>query len=530
MNLRSDQIALLLQELQFLVGGFLENVHQPRPQEVVFEFRIPENRVRAEDVEEIGPFYPRSKKQFLLISIDRNHSRLHLVPRKPGPDPSFSPGPVSGAGMEFKRLLRKHLEGTRLEALCQKPGDRVVALAFSSLREGKRSPAYLMVELMGSAGAMVLLDGESRLLGYISNKKRVADRIDPDFFLAIAEGKWDSPAAEKMAGGSRKFSLENNLRVFEQSGEEIQGARILDRIRSHQGRLRSKIKALSKKLESLQADKDKLNRWKDAERQGEILKIHYALLRKGMEVFAPPKNTRVDQPDGTPERGSIPPPGEMRIPLDPALSPKENMARYFEKAKKYKRGMREIEIRLDRFRGELEKSREALEELRNIQSLDQLDSWESGYSGFAGQPGTPVSKPGKEKSPPSGSREFRSSDGFLIWVGKNDKQNDEITFRIAKGNDLWLHVRNFPGSHVVVRSEKNRQIPRTTLEEAAMLALFFSSRRKDGRGDILYTERKNVRKPKNARPGSVIVAREKNIFIRMEEARLERLLGKSENP
>ncbi|MBI5748170.1 MAG: DUF814 domain-containing protein, partial [Nitrospinae bacterium] len=118
---------------------------------------------------------------------------------------------------------------------------------------------------------------------------------------------------------------------------------------------------------------------------------------------------------------------------------------------------------------------------------------------------------------------FESIDGLTILVGKNNKQNDELTFKIANGNDIWLHVRDFPGSHVVIQTGKRKDVPRETLLDAASLAICFSKLKSTGRGNIAYTFKKYVKKPKGAEAGKVIISQDKNIFVTIDPKRMDRL-------
>ena len=134
-------------------------------------------------------------------------------------------------------------------------------------------------------------------------------------------------------------------------------------------------------------------------------------------------------------------------------------------------------------------------------------------------------KPIKGRAKPY--REFESFDGLPILVGKSAKDNDALTLKVAKPDDLWLHARGTPGSHVVVRLDKGIQVPHETLRDAATLALWYSDLKKSGKGEVIYTLRKFVKKGKGLKPGAVMVDREKSVWIELKTDRLERLKGKA---
>jgi predicted ribosome quality control (RQC) complex YloA/Tae2 family protein len=121
-----------------------------------------------------------------------------------------------------------------------------------------------------------------------------------------------------------------------------------------------------------------------------------------------------------------------------------------------------------------------------------------------------------------GTRRYLSSDGFEILVGRAARDNDQLTFKVAKPNDLWLHAADYGGSHVVVRNSTRKEIPHRTIIEAAQLAAQFSQARKDPKVDVHYTQRKFLSKPKGSAPGLVRLSRFKNITVEPKEG-IERL-------
>jgi predicted ribosome quality control (RQC) complex YloA/Tae2 family protein len=111
----------------------------------------------------------------------------------------------------------------------------------------------------------------------------------------------------------------------------------------------------------------------------------------------------------------------------------------------------------------------------------------------------------------------------LVLVGRNSRENEELTFGLARGHDLWLHASGVPGSHVVLRLEKGAEARRESLLDAATLALQYSDLRKSGQGEVLYAYRKHVRKPRAAKPGLVTVTQDKHLYVKLDQKRLKRL-------
>jgi Predicted RNA-binding protein homologous to eukaryotic snRNP len=123
-----------------------------------------------------------------------------------------------------------------------------------------------------------------------------------------------------------------------------------------------------------------------------------------------------------------------------------------------------------------------------------------------------------------------SADGLPIFVGRNAEENEELTFHLAKSDDLWLHARGSPGSHVVIRLAKGVDPPPDTLRDAATLALLYSDLKKSGKGEVIYTRRKWVKKAKGQAVGAVIVTQEKTISVKVDTQRLAALKERSNSP
>lgn len=199
---------------------------------------------------------------------------------------------------------------------------------------------------------------------------------------------------------------------------------------------------------------------------------------------------------------------EIKIPLDSTLTPMENAKRYFEKYNKQKRTYEALTSLIRETKDEiehLESIRTSLEIATDEHDLAELkhELMEYGYikRKFASKKTSIKERVGKSsKSKPF---HYLSSDGYHIYVGKNNYQNDELTFKLANGGDWWFHAKNLPGSHVIVKSNEN-EIPDKTFEEAARLAAFYSGAKDANKVEIDYTQRKNIKKPSVSKPGFVI--------------------------
>lgn len=191
----------------------------------------------------------------------------------------------------------------------------------------------------------------------------------------------------------------------------------------------------------------------------------------------------------------------ITIPLDPQIPVQENAKKYFDKYNKLKRTCEAVTELLKETGAEIEHLRSiqtaldiALQEEDLVQIKEEL--MESGYI----RKRTPGSKRPKITSRPF---HYISSDGYHMYVGKNNLQNDELTFQFARGNDWWFHAKGAPGSHVIVQTGGD-ELPDRTFEEAARLAAYYSSNREAEKVEIDYVEKKHVKKPNGAKPGFVV--------------------------
>ena len=188
------------------------------------------------------------------------------------------------------------------------------------------------------------------------------------------------------------------------------------------------------------------------------------------------------------------------IPLEEELSPLENAKKYFDKYSKLKRTATALEALTSQTKEEIEHLESvqaaldiALKEEDLVQIKEELI--ETGY----------IKRKGVKKKEKITSKPFCyiSSDGYKIYVGKNNYQNDELTFNFATGNDWWFHAKGMPGSHVIVKCQEEEMHDRT-FEEAAKLAAYYSKGRGQDKIEIDYTRKKNVKKPGGAKPGFVV--------------------------
>lgn len=209
----------------------------------------------------------------------------------------------------------------------------------------------------------------------------------------------------------------------------------------------------------------------------------------------------------------------ITIPLDSTKTPQENALKYFEKYNKQKRTFEALTSLIEETRDDisyLESVSNALDIALSEDDLTQIkeELIESGY----------IRRKFTKKKVKITSKPFHylSSDGYHIYVGKNNLQNEELTFHFASGNDWWFHAKGIPGSHVIVKTN-GEELPDRTFEEAGKLAAYYSKNRGSEKIEIDYIEKKHVKKPKGGKPGFVVYYTNYSLMIDSDISQIKQL-------
>ena len=207
----------------------------------------------------------------------------------------------------------------------------------------------------------------------------------------------------------------------------------------------------------------------------------------------------------------------LRIPLDDTLTPLENSKKYFEKYGKLKRTSEALDSLIEETRTQIEHLESIQNALDIATSSDDLIEIKEELMEYGFIKKNRSLKKVKSKSKPF---HYRSSNGYDIYVGKNNYQNDELSFKVATGNDWWFHAKGIPGSHVIVKAN-NEELPDRTFEEAGRLAGFYSKGRDNDKIEIDYLQKKNLKKPSGAAPGFVVYYTNYSLVIEPDITGLE---------
>jgi len=201
---------------------------------------------------------------------------------------------------------------------------------------------------------------------------------------------------------------------------------------------------------------------------------------------------------------------DLSIPLDPRLSPSQNAQKYFRKYTKAKTAIKEKNIQLEETNSDIDYLESVLLHLENSDVFEDIEEIRNELTdgGFLRRKKA-TGKASKSRFNPLCRL---STDGFRILIGRNNRENDHLTFKTASGRDIWLHTKDIPGSHVVIITE-GRQVTETTLFEAAAAAAYYSKGRMSENVPVDYTLIRHVKKPAGAKPGMVIFVNNKTLYV-----------------
>lgn len=477
---------------------------------------------------EVSALPPRDLLFVLEVEGTDHVRRVRVSAAPDGPRIHLQHGRVfqhkGGIGPFFTQLA-KELEGARLKAIEQPRSDRMALLSFEREDGEQRG---LVAELVGRHANLILVDRVERVLALLVHpppkagheprlklgevwqpppgSPRAPDQDDPGLAGSLPEPELPEGQGPKRIWAPLSWRVEWHL------GGDVEGLEIereRKRVRDRLVRRRSRTQGLLKGL----GERRKAAANSDRVRQdGELLKHAMGQFGRGVDHV---ELADWYAPDGEPRR----------IVLDPKLSPQANVQRYFDRAQKLERSV----LAIDR------------EESLAGQKLEHLD-------GFIEQLAAPESAPieieaaavkagvldelrterGQKKQKAAARlpyREFQGCEGAAILVGRNSRDNDQLSLKVARGNDTWLHTADSPGSHVVLRTHKGSEPHPEDLLDAAHLAIHFSPQSGARQADVLISQAKHVTKSKGMPAGLVNVAGGKTRRIRIEPDRLKRLLG-----
>ena len=575
MALDAVAVKALVAELQCLVGGRVDKVHQPERDEIAIGVRT----------------YDASYK--LLISASPAHPRIHLSTHSKS-NPKTAP--------LFCMLLRKHLASGRISAITQVGFERIVRVTIESYDElGDYTEKSLYVEIMGRHSNVILVNNEGRIIDSI---KRIDESMSsvreilpggvyelPPIQSKTALAEWetendleflgtqkvDKAIISQIAGISPLTAREIVYNVFGTTDvlsdsvntnryamlkleinklksrtenndfepcmiEDTQTGKLVEfsAIPIEQYETLAKIvkyESISELVDEFYYKRDVAERMR--QKTADLIKLlnnHAERIAKKMSILRATLSD-AEKMDTYREYGDLITAniyriqeghksvevenyfdenlGTVKITLDPSLSPSQNAQKYYKKYNKSKTALKEAQKQLEQSAEELEYIESTLAMVETADRLEDISviRRELANEGYIKRSTNAQKKQKAEQSKPM---HFVSSDGFDIYVGRNNTQNDYLTLKLANSSDLWFHTKDIHGSHTVIKLGLDKDVPKQTILEAASLAAYYSKARESSQVPVDYTTIKNVRKPNGAKPGMVIYEHYNTVYIKPE--------------
>ncbi|MDR1253381.1 MAG: NFACT family protein [Treponema sp.] len=474
MSLNWKEINLILEELD-LTGAQIQKAVQS-----------------AFDVLVLG-IHKKGETRHILISLSPRACRLHQT---------FKAFPKSNKPLRFIQFLNSRIVNGWIEEAAQLGEDRIVRLL---VRRGERR-YRLYIRLWSNAANLIVTDEEGVILDAM---RRLPRRGETTGGYYAPEQTGENPAVKTGKPG-REYEI-RELAGEGSFNEKIDafyagqgGALSLEALREQARRsIEGGMDRLSAALERLRAKEMEFVTAEKFREYGDFILANLSSITPG-QPWLEVKNFFIPNGAG----------GEkIRIELDPHKNPVAQAERYYERYRKSKKGLADVQAEIAAGEAELyvlENRLARLLEETNPLVLAKLLKTGGGAS------------PGSEKDKKRPGLSFRRGE-WLIIVGRDAVENDELLRRHVKGNDLWLHTRDFPGSYVFIKQRPGKTVPLEILLDAGNLAIFYSKGRNNGEGDLFYTAVKYLRRMKNGPKGVVIPTQEKNLHIRVDEKRLREL-------
>lgn len=507
MSLNCNEINLIISELS-LAGAFIQDIVQPGYDTLALYT------------------YKEGTAKTLLICTAQNSIRMNETRRKI---------PKNDKPLRFMEFLRSRIKGCRINSIAQIGLERVVKIELSrtvSDEAPKKNEQINSIQLPGMAAAFGhggdgTFGGNSKLMEpppehleeyilYIKLWNNAANVILCDTNNVILEPMFRRPERKEIKDevynppipDASKTTSAERFPIREYEGESFNA--FIDNWYSEHASTLSResllekaekwyVSNLSKRENALQ---NLLNKQKSFENAGQLkhqgdLILSFGYLLDGKSNFLKCEDY---------ETGKT-----VEIRVDASKSAQENAQEYYKNYKKAVSGVDELTKEIEIARKQIEKLNGLYDEIKNEQNPVKIEQ-------LLRRDSTP--KQQQKKTHPGLDY---TVNGWYILVGRDANENDELLRHFVRGDDLWLHVRDFPGGYVFIKARKGKTVPLDILLDAANLAVYYSKARNAGKTDLYYTHVKYLRRAKNGPKGLVLPTQEKNLCITVDKERLSRL-------
>jgi len=434
---------------------------------------------------------PDSK--YLFVSVEPSAPRIYTIKRRLRDLEKQSKNSTA-----FVMFLRKRLANAVLEQFEKLENERILRLSFSARNDFGAIENYTLVtQFTGRSANLFLLDKNDFILDACRESFGAGQEIASRYTAPQrADSQTMRPKDAEIFSQAEHTDLSEALDFYYQNQEAEKTFQA--KANTARSKLKQEISKREKLVKKLNQDLENHGDAETWKRFGDLILANLATAtREGNKVFL---TDFFD--DNAPTIG---------IEIDENVSLTEAAEKFFKRYTKARNAQTELSKRLIDLQAQitdLKIQKENLEE-----AIVEKDG--SFLTEFIGEEPQKILNKSREKQTENfkGARQYFSSEGFEILVGKGAKDNDYLTFRIAKASDLWFHAADYPGSHVVVKNPNRKEIPPKTLLEAAQIAAFFSHAKQQPKVAVHYTPKKFVNKPKGASAGLVSLASFKTILV-----------------
>lgn len=467
--------AFLKENVEFLIGARLQKIQQPTRQELIFTLR---------NQGETKKFYVNINPKFFhccFISAENEKKRFIEIPQQP---------PM------FCMLLRKYLEGAKIAKVCQPEGERILEFYFETYNElSEKIYLCLAIELMGKHSNVVLYSYDTNIIiGCMHNvgaeKSSVREIIGglPYAYPPKHTNTFFGFSKLLAPGASVNETIDNHFAALQEK----------EKIKNIKSKLstvvRVKLKKINTSLEKIKKQSTTEAKADSYRKKGDLIManlFHNKDFSKSIEVIDYNTTSQI--------------PANLKIELDEAKTLKENANQFYKLYNKAKTATQKTCEMVENLKAEREYFEQIAYSIECAQTMDDFLEIQEELE-------TDEKKKVKiEKKSTSILTATRPP--FTIYIGKNNKQNDYIVSKLARDEDLWFHVHNCAGSHVLLRVEAGRKANDNIIFECAKLAKEHSIAKDSSKVGVIYTKRKFLKKPPGANLGYVIYKNEKEIIV-----------------
>lgn len=505
MSLNCNEINLILNELN-LEGAFIQDIIQPGFDTLAFYT------------------YKEGTAKTVLVCTAQNSVRINETRRKIT---------KNDKPLRYMEFLRSRIKGCRINSVCQLGYERVIKIELSRIVQEKQSNKdyihislikkpvlskeeieaqngpeeyeenyILYIKLWNNAANVFLCDVEGTILEPMFRRPERNEVKDEKFTVEVRPLEEEEvlskyPVREwNTAENTEKTFQSFNAYIdwwYSEHSSTLSREALLEKAEKWYNTARSKKESA---LKNLEAKQESFKNASQLKHQGDLI-LSFGHLIDGSSRYLECEDY---------ETGNT-----VRLLIDPEKSAQENAQNYYKQYKKAISGSEELSHDIEITKKQLEKLDSLYEEIKNEKNPVKIEQ-------LLRRDTTP--KQQQKKTHPGLDY---TVNGWYILVGRDANENDELLRHHVRGDDMWLHVRDFPGGYVFIKARKGKTVPLDILLDAANLAVYYSKARNAGKTDLYYTHVKYLRRAKNGPKGLVLPTQEKNLCIEPDKARLARL-------